>query len=133
MRRALRVIKLIEDATEPKQPEEPDPTGDKYRKDQVNFTGSGRFARKNRKSRMLDGSYNEEPGFYIGCPKCGEVGHNRKPKGDESDNFCRHCKEPLVLMGSVNSKNPADAKVIQAQKNKRNKLNVKSKTAIGKD
>lgn len=143
MKRALRILKLIEDATEPREPKEPDPAGDKERKNNNSgLTGSGAFVRKKKKYAMLDGSYNEEPGFYIGCPKCGEVGSNRQPKGDVRDTLCHHCEEPLVVMGSVDSKTPADPKVVQAGKNREQRTrekyrkekakNVKSKSTSGK-
>jgi hypothetical protein len=128
MSRALRIIRLIEGATEPQEPKEPDPAGDKDRKnDQKGLTGSGAFARKKKKYSMLDGSYDEEPGFYIGCPKCGEVGANRQPKGDIRDTLCSHCEEPLVVMGSVDSKVPADKKVVQRGKEREQQARKKNK------
>lgn len=141
MTRALRILRLIEDATEPQQPKEPDPAGDKERKGQKGLYGNK--PRKAKKSYMLDGSYEEDPGFYIGCPKCGEVGANRQPKGDIRDTLCHHCEEPLVIMGSVDSKAPADKKVVQRGKEREQrtrekyrkeqaKKNVKSKKDSGK-
>ena len=142
MNRALRILRLVENATEPREPKEPDPAGDQERNNKKGLTGTGRFTRKKKKYAMLDGSYNEEPGFYIGCPKCGEVGANRQPTGDIKDTLCKHCEEPLVIMGSIDSKVSADHKVVQAGKDREQRTrekykeeqakNVKSKSTSGK-
>jgi len=125
MSKALRIIRLIENATEPREPQEPDPAGDKEHKGQKDFYGNK--PHKANKSYMLDGSYEEEPGFYIGCPKCGEIGSNRQPKGDVRDTLCHHCEEPLVIMGSVDSKAPADKDVVQRGKERERRTREKAK------
>jgi hypothetical protein len=143
MTRAIRILQLIEDATEPQGPQEPDPHGDKERK-KADQGYNLAPPKKAKKVFMLDGSYDddESPGFHVGCPKCGEVQKGeRQPKGDVTDNLCRHCEEPLVLMGSTGPTS-ADSKVVdrgkerarraaekyKKQKAKKEKANVASKS-----
>lgn len=127
MSRALRIIQLIESELKAQEPQEPDPAGDKERK-KADQGYSLRPPKKAKKVFSLDGSYEEEPGFYISCPKCGEVGSTREPKGDITDTLCKHCEEPLVPMGSLGP-TPADQKVVDAGKARAKRATEKAKKA----